>query len=144
MLYHDIMLFLHLVSLAAGMGIGFANMFIARWAGETDNPDTAATLRSLAPRLSQVSTIGLAVLIVTGILLLIDMASGSYPWNQFWFWMKLLGAGAMAAVAFLVYQAQQQIKRGEPPQFGQYLPLVGPIMGTLGLLVVLFSTFVFH
>ena len=144
MLYHDVLLFLHLIGLAAGLGVGIANMFIARWAGESESPETATVLRSLPPRLSQISTVGLVVLVITGILLLIDVAYGSYPWNQFWFWVKLLGAGAMVAIAFLVYQAQGQIKRGETPRYGQYMPMVGPVMGALGLLVVLFSAFVFH
>lgn len=144
MLYHDLLLFLHLVGLAAGLGVGIANMFIARWAGESESPETATVLRSLPPRLSQISTIGLVVLVVTGILLLIDVAFSSYPWNQFWFWMKLLGSGAMVAIAVLVYQAQGQIKRGETPRFAQYMPMVGPAMGGLALLVVLFSAFVFH
>ncbi|MHA1559224.1 MAG: hypothetical protein ACTSWI_00935 [Alphaproteobacteria bacterium] len=144
MLYHDIVLFLHFVSLASGIGIGIANMFIARWAGEADNPDTASIMRSLLPRLAQISMISLGVLVVTGVLLLIEIAFGSYPWNQLWFWMKLLGSGAMVAVAFFVLQAQRQIKRGETPQFGQYLRLAGPATGGLGLLVVLFSAFAFH
>ena len=144
MLYHDIVLFLHFVSLASGLGIGIANMFIARWAGETDNPDTAAVLKSLTPRLAQISTISLGVLVVTGILLLIETALGSYPWNQLWFWMKLLGSSAMVAIAFFVLQAQRQIKRDETAQFARYIPLVGPTMGGLGLVVILFSIFVFH
>jgi uncharacterized membrane protein len=144
MLYHDTILFLHFVSLASGLGLGIANMFIARWAKEVDNPDTAAVIRSLGPRLAHISTISLGVLVVTGILLLIETAFGSYPWNQFWFWMKLVGSSAMVTIAFFVLQAQRQIKRGETPQFGQYMPLVGPTMGGLGLVVTLFSAFAFH
>lgn len=143
--YHDVLLVLHLVGLAAGMGIGFANMFIARWAREAQSEETAAVLMSLAPRLSQISTIGLVVLVVTGPLLLFTISGVSgYAFGQFWFYVKLLGVAAMIAIAYLVYQAQQQIRRGETPQYGQYLPMVGPAMGGLALIVTLVSAMVFH
>lgn len=143
--YHDVLLVLHLVGLAAGLGVGFANMFIARWAREAQDEGTASVLASLPPRLAGLSTIGLVVLVVTGLLLLftINGVSG-YAFGEFWFYLKLLGVAAMIAVAYLMYQAQAQIRRGETPQFGQYLPMAGPAMGGLALLVTLLSAMVFH
>lgn len=142
--YHDVVLFIHLVSFAVGLGLGFANMFIARWARDSSE-EAAGILRSLPPRLSQISTIGLAGLVITGLLLLFTVTgTAGYAFGEFWFYIKLLGVAAMLAIAYLVYQAQQQIRRGETPQFAQYLPSVGPAMGGLALLVALVSIFVFH
>lgn len=145
MFYHDVVLFLHLVALAAGLGIGFANMFIARWADASADDAETAVLRSLPPRLSQISQVALVVLVLTGLLLLFTVGGmASYSFSQFWFYMKLLGSGAMIAIAYLVFQAQTQIRRGETPPLMRYMPMVGPAMGGLGLLVVLVSVFVYH
>ena len=143
MLWHDILLFLHLIGLALGLGLGFANMFIARQVSSTENADGAAALRALPPLLGRVSQIGLGVLIVTGILLFIDWKFGS-PFNSVWFWLKMLVAAAMVAVAYLLFQAQAQIRRGETPRFAEWIPRAGPIMGGLALLATLFAVFVFH
>jgi uncharacterized membrane protein SirB2 len=144
--YHDVILVLHLIGLSMGLGAGIVNMFVVRWARESaDNPDRPSILMALQPRIAQISTIGLGVLVITGLLLLFTVSgTSSYAFGKFWFYMKLLGAAAMIAIGFLAYQAQGQIKRGETPTYGQYLPLVGPAMGVLAVLVVLFSAFVFH
>ena len=143
--YHDVLLFLHFIGLALGLGAGLVNMALARWtravAGE---PEKASVLASLPPRIAQLSTIGLGVLVVTGLLMLFTVSGTTNAFHYFWFYVKLLGAAGMIAIAYLVYQAQQQIKRGETPTYGQYMPLVGPAMGGLALIVILASTFVFH
>ena len=145
MFYHDVVLFLHLVSLAVGLGLGTANIFLARWAAQTESVEEATLLRSLPPKLSRISTIGLGVLVLTGILLLFSvggMASNSF--GQFWFYMKLISTAAMIVVVYFVYQAQVAIRDGRTPQFGEYLPMAGPAIGGLSLLTVLFSAFAYH
>lgn len=145
MFYHDILLFLHLVSLAVGIGIGTANIFLARWAAQAGSVEEATLLRSLPPRLAQISQIGLAVLIVTGLLLLFTVGGmATYSFNQFWFYMKLIVVAAMVVVVYFMFQAQRAIREGKTPQFGEYLPMAGPAMGVLALLAVLFSAFVYH
>lgn len=143
-MYHDILLFLHLIGLTMGLGVGIVNMMLSRWAGESDNPDTASILRSLPPRLSQISTIGLVVLVITGLLMLFTLGGmATYSFNQFWFYVKLLGAGAMIAIAYLVFLAQAQIRRGETPAIAQYMPMVGPAMGVLSLVIVFISVMIY-
>jgi len=143
MFYHDILLFLHLVSLAVGLGIGTANIFLARWAAQAGSVEEATLLRSLPPRLSQISQIGLAVLIVTGLLLLVDVAFGSYPWDRLWFWLKLVATAGMVVLVYFLWQAQRAIREGRTPQFGEYLPMAGPAIGALALLATLFAVFAF-
>ncbi len=142
--YHDVLLFLHLIGLALGLGAGVVNMFLARWAREAEG-EQATFLTALPQRIAPLATIGLGILVVTGLLMLFTVnGMASYSFKQFWFYIKLLGAGGMIAIAYLVYQAQNQIKRGETPAIMQYMPMVGPVMGGLSLVVVLVSTFVFH
>ncbi len=144
--YHDILLVLHLLGLAVGLGGGIVNMFVARWAREAAmaSPEQSGVWATLPPRIAQLSTIGLGVLVVTGLLMLFTVTGMTGAFHFFWFYIKLLGAAAMIAIAYFVYQAQQQIKRGETPTFGQYMPMVGPAMGGLALIVVICSAFVFH
>jgi uncharacterized membrane protein SirB2 len=144
MFYHDILVFLHLVSLAVGLGLGTANIFLGRWAAASQSVEEATLLRSLPPRLAQISTVGLGVLIITGILLVFDLPSYINPWSHFWFWMKLLAVAGMVVIVYFVMQAQRAIRDGKTPQFGEYLPMAGPAIGGLALLATLFATFVFH
>ena len=145
MLWHDILLFVHLVSLAVGLGLGTTNIFLARWAAQTEKVEDATLLRSLPPRLGQVANVGLAVLVVTGLLLLFTVGGmASYSFGQFWFYVKLLAVAGMVVVAYFLFQAQRAIREGRTPQFGEYLPMAGPAIGGLSLLAVLFSVFAFH
>jgi uncharacterized membrane protein len=145
MFWHDLLLFAHLVGLALGLGVGVANIFIARAAASAPAPDTAMALRNLPPRLSQISTIGLGVLVVTGILLLFSVGGmASYSFGQFWFWLKLVAVAGMLVVVYFLYQAQVAIKAGREPQFKEYLPMAGPAMGALALLATIFAVFAFH
>jgi hypothetical protein len=126
-----------------GLGVGIANMAIARWAASATAPETAMALRTLPPRLSQISTVGLGVLIVTGILLLFDIGFGT-AFQSFWFWLKMISVAGMIAVVYVVYQAQAAIKAGREPQFKEYLPMAGMILGVLGLAATLFAVIAFN
>ena len=141
--WHDILVFLHLMGLVVGLGLGVANMFIVRQANSTEKPEIEAVLRALPMTLSRISTMALGVLVVTGILLLFDSLSPN-PFGDFWFWLKLVATAGMIAVSYLVLQAQAQIRRGETPQFAAWLPRVGPIMGGLAVLATVFAVLVFH
>jgi hypothetical protein len=144
MFWRNLLVFLHLVGLAMGLGVGIANLFIARWAASTPAPESAMALRALPPRLSQVSQIGLGILVVTGLLLLFTVSGmASYAFGQFWFYLKLVAVAGMGAVIYFLYQAQVAIKAGREPQFKEYLPQAGMILGGLGLAATLFAVLAF-
>jgi hypothetical protein len=145
MFWRNLLVFAHLIGLAMGLGVGIANMFIARWAASTPAPESAMALRALPPRLSQISQIGLGVLVISGLLLLFTVGGmASYAFSQFWFYMKLLAVAGMGAVIYFLYQAQVAIKAGREPQFKEYLPQAGMILGILGLAATLFAVFTFN
>lgn len=144
MFWRNILLFLHLIGLAMGLGVGIANIFIARWAASSPAPESAMALRALPPRLSQVSQIGLGILVITGLLLLFTVGGmASYAFSQFWFWLKLVAVAGMGAVIYFLWQSQVAIKAGREPQFKEYLPYGGMILGGLGLAATLFAVFAF-
>ena len=73
---NDVLLFFHLIGLVVAMGPGFANgIIVTRAASAT--PEAAQALRALPPILSRVSAVGLALLIVTGPILLFT----KYNWH---------------------------------------------------------------
>ncbi len=144
MFWRNLLVFLHLIGLAMGLGVGIANMFIARWAASSPAPESAMALRALPPRLSQVSQIGLGILVISGLLLLFTVGGmASYAFGQFWFWLKLVAVAGMGAVIYFLWQAQVAIKAGREPQFKEYLPQAGLILGVLGLAATLFAVFAF-
>jgi hypothetical protein len=140
--YHDILVFLHLVGLALGLGVGIANLFIARGAAASESPDAGAALRTLPAKLSTISTVGLGVLIVTGVLLLLNIGFTA-PFRSVWFWLKMIAVAGMVVVVYFVYQGQAQIRQGKTPQFAEWLPMAGMAIGGLALLATLFAVFTF-
>ncbi|MGD9738722.1 MAG: hypothetical protein AB7O56_10780 [Bauldia sp.] len=139
MFYHDIVLFFHLIGLAMGLGIGIANILIARTAMGAATPDAASALRGLQPILARVSMIGLVILIISGLLLLFNRG---FSGLSFWFWVKAVAVLGLIFIAYLMFQAQQAIRAGGPPP--PQMRMYGPAMGLLTLLIVLFSVFAFH
>lgn len=139
MLYHDIVLFFHLIGLALGFGIGIANIVIARTAMGAATPDAAGALRGLQPVLARISMAGLAVMVVSGLLLIFERGFSDL---SFWFWLKIVGAALLVAVAYLIFQAQRTIRAGGPPP--PRMRMYGPAMGILTLFTVLFAIFAFH
>lgn len=140
MLYHDIVLFLHFIGLAMGIGVGITNMVVARMVSAAATPDAASALRSLPPILSRISMAGLAILVVSGLLLLFYWGFGI---TNFWFWLKAVAVAGMIGIAYLIYQAQQKIRAGDLTAAAQMRQL-GPAIGGLGVLVTLLSVFAFH
>lgn len=138
MFYHDIVLFLHFIGLALGMGVGVTNLVIARSAASS--PETAGPVRALMPMLARISTAGLGILVVTGLLLIFQRG---FSFLSAWFWIKMLSVAGMIAVSYLMFQAQAQIRQGNAAAAAQ-MKMLGPAMGGLGLLTVLFSVFAFH
>lgn len=144
MAWRNLLVFAHLIGLAMGLGVGIANIFIARWAASSPAPESAMALRALPPRLSQVSQIGLGILVISGLLLLFTVGGmASYAFGQFWFWIKLVAVAGMGAVIYFLWQAQVAIKAGREPQFKEYLPQAGMILGGLGLLATLSAVIAF-
>lgn len=145
MFWRNLLVFAHLIGLAMGLGVGIANMAITRWAASSPSAESAMALRALPPRLSQVSQIGLGVLVISGLLLLFTVGGmASYAFGNFWFYLKLLAVAGMGAVIYVMYQAQVAIKAGREPQFKEYLPMAGMIMGGLGLAATLFAVIAFN
>lgn len=140
MLYHDILLFLHFIGLAMGLGVGITNMVVARMVSAAATPDAASALRALPPILARISMAGLVVLVFSGLLLLFWWGFGI---TNFTFWLKIVAVAGMIGIAYLMYQAQRKIRAGDLTAAARMRQL-GPAMGGLGVLVVLLSVLALH
>ncbi len=140
MFYHDIVLFLHLVGLVVSVGIGITNLVIGRLAAPAATPDGAAALRSLSPMLFRIAVGGLALLIVTGLLLLFQRG---FSFLSFWFWVKMVGVAGMVGIVYLMFQAMAQAKAGDTTAPAK-LRMLGPAMLGTALPVVLVAIFASH
>jgi len=139
---HGLLLFLHFIGLALGIGVPIANFAIQRVAADSA-PEAAAVLRSIPPRLTPFSWTGLGLLLVTGVLLLLVPGMGRFAFSQFWFWLKLLDVAALVGVVYLMWQTMQQVRAGDMAAAAR-MRMLGPAALGLGLLAVLFAVITFH
>jgi hypothetical protein len=138
---NDALLFLHFVGLILAMGPGTAQSIIMRRAAAA-TPEAAMTLRGLAPTLSAVSAAGLAVLWVTGLIMVWSVYGGpaSLPWA---FWVKIAAVVLITLVVIYIQMTFAEVRRGNAAAAGR-LAQLGPAAGILGLVAVLFAVIAFH
>ena len=138
---HDVVFILHLVGLMMGAGGGFGSMIVARAALKAP-ADQAMTLRRLGPTLGRFSTIGLALMWLTG-LTLVWVSYGGFSNLPPLFWVKLIFVLSLTIAALTVEFTYAQIKGGKV-QAAARLPVLGPIAGLSSLLSVIFAVLAFH
>ncbi len=140
---YTILLFLHFIGLALGIGIPIANLVAQRLAAAS-SPEGAAALRTMGPRLAPFSQAGLALLIVTGLLMLLFLqARVMVSVAGVWFWLKLLCVAGLCAVVFLLWQTANEIRAGNMRNAPR-MAMLGPAAMTLSLATVLFAVLGFH
>lgn len=137
---HEIMLFLHFIGLALGIGVPIANLLIQRLAAAA-TPEGAAVLRSLPGRLAPLSWTGLGLLWLTGLwMLFFTFGVRLMPG---WFWVKLLDVIALSGVVFLIWQTMQAVRAGDESARSR-MAMLGPAALALGLLAVLLAVIAFN
>ena len=134
------LLFLHLVGLMLGAAGGFASAIIMR--ALVLPADEAKVLRGLGPILAKVSAIGVAVLWVTGLILVWSKWDGFGSLPQM-FWVKAVFILSLTVVAILIQMTYAEIRKGNVAVAAR-LPKLGPIAGISALLAVLFEVLTFN
>jgi hypothetical protein len=134
------LLFLHLFGLMLGAAGGMSSGLIMRRAA-TATPEAAGTLRGLGPMLANTSAAGVALMWVTGLVMV--WATWGGPANlPSLFWVKLVFVLALTAAVGAVHMTYGQIRRGNPAAAAR-LPKLGPVAGLSALLAVLFAVYAF-
>ena len=133
--------FLHFVGLMIGAAGGFASGVIMRRA-LTMPAEQAQTIRGLGPVLANVAAIGVAVLCITGLILVCSKwdGLGSLPGL---FWVKFIFILTLTAATGAVHWTYAEIRKGNAAAASR-LPILGPAAGVSSLLAVLFAVLTFR
>ena len=137
---NQFILFLHFVGLMMGAAGGFGSAVIMRRALALP-ADEAKVVRGLGPILANVATVGLALLWVTGFILVWSKWDGFGNLPKL-FWVKAVFIVSLTVVHGLVLMTYAEIRKGNVALAAR-LPKLGPMGGISALLAVLFAALAF-
>ena len=138
---NEIVLFLHFVGLMLGAAGGLASGVLMRKALGMP-ADEAKVVRSLGPLLANVASIGIALLWITGLILVWSKWDGFGSLPQL-FWVKAIFIVTLTVVHILVLMTYGEIRKGNMA-VATRLPKLGPMGGVSALLAVLFAALAFN
>jgi len=139
---NDILLFLHFFGLMLGAAGGLASGIIMRRA-LTMPPEQAQVVRGLGPLLANVAGAGVAVLWITGVIMVWSRWGGLT--NLGWaFWVKFAFVVLLTLSTGLVHQTYAEIRRTGNKALAARLARLGPVSGLSALLATLFAVLAFH
>jgi hypothetical protein len=137
---NQILIFLHFVGLMIGATGGFASGLVMRRT-QGMAPDAARPLRELGPMLANVSASGLALMWLTGLVLVWSRWNGPASLPGL-FWIKFLFVLSLTAATGFIHMTYAEIRRGDRAVAAR-LPKLGPAAAASALLAVLFAVFAF-
>ncbi|MES1200858.1 MAG: hypothetical protein ABUS57_05355 [Pseudomonadota bacterium] len=138
---NDSLLAAHFIGLMMGAGGGFGGAIVARNAAKLP-PEQAGSLRALGPILARFAHTGLAILWVTGAIMVWSVYGGPEHLPSL-FWIKFLFVLSLTVVAIITELTYGQIKAGNV-KVAARLPKIGPIAGISSLLAAAIAAFAFH
>lgn len=138
---NEALLFLHFFGLMIGAAPGPANMIIMRQVA-TATPDQAAALRKIPPILGTVSAVGIAILWITGVIMVYSIYGGFANLSTA-FWIKIVFVVLLTLITIAVHATYGQIRKGNTAAASR-LPRLGPLAGITSLLAVLFAVIAFQ
>jgi hypothetical protein len=138
---NDFLLVVHFIGLMMGAAGGVGSMMAGRAALKA-SPEGAMALRSLGPQLANVSTAGVILLWITGVILVWSAydGPGSLPAM---FWVKFVFVLTLTAAVVAIKLTYAQVRSGNPAAAAR-LPMIGPAAGLSALLAVIFAVIAFN
>ena len=137
---NDFILFLHFFGLMLGAAGGLGSGVLMRRALAMP-ADEAKVVRGLGPLLANVAHIGVALLWVTGLILVWSKWDGFANLPQL-FWVKAIFILSLTAVSIFVHMTYAEIRKGNVAVASR-LPKLGPMAGVSAILAVLFAVYTF-
>lgn len=137
---NDFILFLHFFGLMLGAAGGLGGSIVARRALALP-PEQALTLRGMGPIMANVAHAGVALLWITGLILVWTKWDGFGNLPQL-FWVKFIFVLTLTAASIAVHFTYAEIKKGNEAVASR-LPMLGPAAGISALLAVLFAAYAF-
>jgi hypothetical protein len=135
-----ILIMLHLFGLAAAFASSIGNLVVMRLVAAS--PADAPVLGRVPQMLARVGQTGLALLWLTGLIMVwsIKGGPGELPWE---FWVKLLLVIGVTVGVVLTDLTLKQVRAGNQ-EAAQRLPIYGGATGIMLILVVVFAVLAFH
>ncbi len=137
----DVYLILHFIGLAMGLGTSFANLFLGISLSKLPREE-AMRISMHTSVLVKMGQIGLALLILSGVLLLIP------EWEKLSHCAFFLTKMALVAIlTYLIFKISghiQDAKIAEPEVHLAKIPLLGKLAFVISILIVVLAVLVFH
>jgi uncharacterized membrane protein len=140
---NNLLLILHFVGLGAGFAVSIGNNLVMMLAAKAP-PQEAAGLRRFPPIMARIGDVGLALLWITGVILLWTKYGGidgiaALPWP---FWAKIICVILITALVGLIHMTVARIQRGDMSVAAR-MPIFGRVGAVLLLLIVIFAVMAF-
>lgn len=137
----DVLLIFHFIGLMLGAGGGLGAT-IAMAHARALPPEQSAPIRAIGPSLAHMSTLGLVLMLATGVSIVV-MKYGGFEAMPLMFWIKLIFVGTLTLAVILIEVTYAQVKKGNA-KAAELLPRFGPVAGISSLLAVVFAALAFH
>lgn len=140
----DLWLILHFLGLALGVGTGFAMLTLGLSTSDMTPADRGAFMRR-ASVISRNSSIGLLLLIVSGVgLLLTRGVDVVMAWGGPMFHIKLTLVAILIGVFGYMQVLMRKSRSADGAAAAARLPLIGRVMLLLGVSIVICAVLAFH
>lgn len=137
---NEVLTVLHLFGFAGGVAASIGNMIIMQ--AVSASPANAPILGKLAPIFSRVGQVGLAILWITGAIMIWAMWQG--PANlPGAFWIKLLLVIALTAIVITLELLARRMRTGDKSAAAR-MPLLGRFAAVLVVLIVISTVVAFR
>lgn len=140
-IFLNILLMLHFLGLAMGMGTGLALSRVSPKLAEAEGT-TRSTLFSIATALGKNGHIGLGLLLVTGILMVVLKYQGISSFGT-WFWIKMVFVVILSASVGMGSAAYRKAAAGEDGAL-QRTKMFGAINGVSSLAIIVSAVMAFN
>lgn len=128
---------LHFIGLMMGGGAGFGSMFVMGAMRRADDAGKAA-LMPLRPKLANLGLAGVVLLWLTG--LGMAVTGGPIGALGLWFWLKMLAAGAILAIAVYGLIVRRRMAAGQPvPAYAAKLPMLASPLSILAVILAVMA-----
>jgi hypothetical protein len=138
---NEILLILHFIGLGLGTSGAVSGFVVGRLA--LASPQDAPVLGRVPQMVSRFSGTGLALLWITGIIMVWTRWDGPASLSN-WFWLKLACVVAITIVFGVIESALRQAKRGDTAGATRKVQVVGPLSSLLLLLIIVFAVLAFN
>lgn len=137
---NQVLLFLHFLGMALGFSVSFGNIVMSGLIARA-TPAEAAVLGRFPPAVSRLGRIGLALLWITGVILVYTRWDGfaALPWQ---FQVKLAAVVLLTVTTEYIHRLERLVRKGDASVLGRIEP-AGKVATILALLALLFAVLTF-